>query len=67
MNLTTRTKIAHMRMSVLNQQRRTPRQRGRPRLVPLEMLKALYRNSLNDATRAYLRTRKETRQWKQKP
>jgi hypothetical protein len=64
MNLTARAQIAHMHRTVLDLQRRIPRQRGRPRLVPLEMLKALYRNALNGATRAYLRTRKETEPWK---
>lgn len=61
MNLKTRAQIAHMHMTVMDLRRRTPGQRDRPRLVPLETLKALYKNSLNHATRAYLRDHPHTR------
>jgi hypothetical protein len=69
MNRATKSKLAHMRMTILDLQRRNPRQRGRPRIVPLEVLKALYRNSLNEGTRTYMQqlSRKETEPWKRKP
>jgi hypothetical protein len=61
-----RAKLAHMHRTVMDLQSRTPRQRDRPRLVPLEMLKALYQNSLNYATRAYIQQlkRKGRDPWK---
>jgi hypothetical protein len=66
MNLTARAKLAHMRRVIMALQSRTPRPRERPRLIPLAMLRALYQNSLNDATRTYLQRlkRKGTGPWK---
>jgi hypothetical protein len=66
MNQATRAKLAYMRMTILDLQPRTPRPRDRPGPVPLELLRALYHHSLNDATRAYLQQlkRKGREPWK---